>query len=413
MTAIKLTVNGRPVSVDVEPRAHLADVLRDELLLTGTHIGCEHGVCGACTVELDGEIVRSCITYAVACDGASVRTIEGFDDDGLMARLRAAFSGEHALQCGYCTPGMLIAARDLVTRKRGLSGDDIRHEMSGNLCRCTGYVGITRAIAGVMAECEREGVAVRSSERALGPAPGPRATTAGERAVGGQQSHRPGEPAKSQRPPATSTQRGGASRPAITVEVSRPEAHEGATRLAQSFVLPHPRDDVWALMSDLREMASCMPGLVIERVDEDGNVAGRFNVRLGPITAGFAGEGSVAREPERFRATIEGRGSDQKSGSATSGRMSYTLAAVDGSDGQPATRVDVIMDYALTGPLAQFGRSGMVADLVKRMSGTFASNLDHKLAGEAVEGGAGRGASAIGLLWGLLRDWFARLFRRG
>src|ERR671914_195221 len=141
MTAIELKVNGKAVSAEVPPRTHLADFLREHLLLTGTHIGCEHGICGACTVEIDGEISRSCITYAVACDGARVRTIEGFDDDPLMARLRDAFTQDHALQCGYCTPGMLIAARDLVRRKGALSRDEIRIEMSGNLCRCTGYVG--------------------------------------------------------------------------------------------------------------------------------------------------------------------------------------------------------------------------------------------------------------------------------
>ena len=152
MTRIALTVNGKPVEADVAPRTHLADFLREQLLLTGTHIGCEHGICGACTVEIDGEIARSCITYAVACDGARVRTIEGFDDDALMARLRQAFTEAHALQCGYCTPGMLIAARDLVRRKRGLSRAEIRTEMSGNLCRCTGYMGIVDAIERVMAE---------------------------------------------------------------------------------------------------------------------------------------------------------------------------------------------------------------------------------------------------------------------
>src|SRR5262245_36980378 len=149
---IALTVNGRPVERDVAPRTSLADFLREHLLLTGTHLGCEHGICGACTVEIDGEIARSCITWAVACDGARVRTIEGFDDDQLMARLRRAFTEAHALQCGYCTPGMLIAARDLVRRKSGLTRPDIRREMSGNLCRCTGYMGIVDAIARVMAE---------------------------------------------------------------------------------------------------------------------------------------------------------------------------------------------------------------------------------------------------------------------
>ena len=149
---ISLTINGQPVSAEVSPRTHLADFMREHLGLTGTHLGCEHGVCGACTVEIDGQIARSCISYAVTCDGASVRTIESFDDDPLMIALRAAFSREHALQCGYCTPGMLIAARDLIARKRRLDTAQIREAMSGNLCRCTGYAGIIRAITQTMAE---------------------------------------------------------------------------------------------------------------------------------------------------------------------------------------------------------------------------------------------------------------------
>jgi carbon-monoxide dehydrogenase small subunit len=147
---ISLTVNGRAATAEVEPRMQLADFLRDHLLLTGTHVGCEHGVCGACTIELDGAPARSCIAYAAACDGARVRTIEGFDDDAVMAELREAFSVEHALQCGYCTAGMLVTARDIVLRLPEADEARIRKELAGNLCRCTGYVGIVRAIARVL-----------------------------------------------------------------------------------------------------------------------------------------------------------------------------------------------------------------------------------------------------------------------
>jgi aerobic carbon-monoxide dehydrogenase small subunit len=147
---IALEVNGQPVDEPVEPRTHLADFLRERLGLTGTNLGCEHGVCGACTVEIDGAPARSCITYAVACEGASVRSIEGFADDPVMAELRAAFTAEHALQCGYCTPGMLVTARDIVTRLPGADEARIRKELSGNLCRCTGYMGIVRAIQRVL-----------------------------------------------------------------------------------------------------------------------------------------------------------------------------------------------------------------------------------------------------------------------
>src|SRR6202171_5567450 len=147
---IALTVNARAVNASVEPRTHLADFLRDGLDLTGTHLGCEHGVCGACTLWLDDVPARSCITYAVACDGARVTTIEGLDDDEITVELRAAFAREHALQCGYCTPGMLISARDLVLRLPTADERSVRVGMSGNLCRCTGYVGIIRAVRSVI-----------------------------------------------------------------------------------------------------------------------------------------------------------------------------------------------------------------------------------------------------------------------
>lgn len=152
MKTINLNVNGKRVSATVEPRLNLADFLRDGRMLTGTHVGCEHGVCGACTVELDGAPARSCIAFAAACDGATVRTIEGLDADPVMVQLREAFSAEHALQCGYCTPGMMVTARDIVMRLPQADEARIRKELSGNLCRCTGYVGIVRAIQLVLAQ---------------------------------------------------------------------------------------------------------------------------------------------------------------------------------------------------------------------------------------------------------------------
>lgn len=149
--AIRVTVNGEIIAASVEPRQHLADFLREQQLLTGTNIGCEHGVCGACTVEIDGAPARSCITFAVAVDGGTVRTIEGCDNDPIMMQLRSAFSACHALQCGYCTPGMLMTARDIVTRLPQADEARVRKELAGNLCRCTGYVGIVAAIRQVLA----------------------------------------------------------------------------------------------------------------------------------------------------------------------------------------------------------------------------------------------------------------------
>ena len=146
MTAVLLTINGRTVNAEVEPRTHLADFIRETQNLTGTHLGCEHGVCGACTVLVDGVPVRSCITYAVACAGASVTTVEGLDDDDIGAELRAAFSREHALQCGYCTPGILLSTEAFLSENAKPSEQEVREMLSGHICRCTGYVGMVDAI---------------------------------------------------------------------------------------------------------------------------------------------------------------------------------------------------------------------------------------------------------------------------
>jgi len=144
--AIALTVNGEPVAAEVKPRLNLADFLRDDLGLTGTHVGCEHGVCGACTVRLDGEIVRACLTLAVQADGCAVETIEGLSDSGEIADLQNAFRDRNALQCGYCTPGMLITAQDLLRQKPQPDRAEIREHLAGNYCRCTGYHAIVDAV---------------------------------------------------------------------------------------------------------------------------------------------------------------------------------------------------------------------------------------------------------------------------
>jgi aerobic carbon-monoxide dehydrogenase small subunit len=146
---INLRVNGEAVSARVEARKTLADFLRDDLSLTGTHIGCEHGVCGACTVLLDGAVIRGCLMLAVQCDGAEVDTIEGLSDSGAIADLQSAFQDRNALQCGYCTPGMLISANDLLARGGVPSRDAIREHLAGNYCRCTGYQAIVDAIEAV------------------------------------------------------------------------------------------------------------------------------------------------------------------------------------------------------------------------------------------------------------------------
>jgi carbon-monoxide dehydrogenase small subunit len=147
MATVSMTVNGNKVSRDVEPRTLLVQYLREHLGLTGTHVGCDTSQCGACVVHIDGASVKSCTTLAIQCEGASVTTIEGLAKDGKLHPMQEAFREHHALQCGFCTPGMIMSAVDLVEKTPGLTEEQIRHGLEGNLCRCTGYHNIVKAIA--------------------------------------------------------------------------------------------------------------------------------------------------------------------------------------------------------------------------------------------------------------------------
>ncbi len=159
MTHLKsttLTVNGVRMTRQIPARMHLVDFLRDQLDLTGSHVGCEHGVCGACTVRVDGRIVRGCLMLAVQCDGAAVDTVEGISESGEAAALQSAFHRLNALQCGFCTPGMLMAGLDLLAHRPDAHGDQLREQirehLSGNYCRCTGYQAIVDAVEAVLIE---------------------------------------------------------------------------------------------------------------------------------------------------------------------------------------------------------------------------------------------------------------------
>jgi carbon-monoxide dehydrogenase small subunit len=148
MTTVSLTVNGKAVTADVDPRTLLVQLVREQLDLTGTHVGCDTSQCGACVVHVDGRAVKACTMLAVSCEGASVTTIEGLSENGELHPMQAAFKEHHALQCGFCTPGMIMAGIDIVNRKgTNVSEHTIREELEGNICRCTGYHNIVRAIA--------------------------------------------------------------------------------------------------------------------------------------------------------------------------------------------------------------------------------------------------------------------------
>ena len=406
LTAINLTVNGKAVAANVEPRTSLADFLRDTLGLTGTHIGCEHGVCGACTLVIDAMPARSCITLAVACDGADITTIEGHDDDAVMRELRAAFSREHALQCGYCTPGMLASARDVVLRMPDASAEDIRIAMSGNLCRCTGYVGIVGAIERVLAERAANGAASTIEPRtALGPAGSDRATPTAPDNVG--LTHAASSPATASR---ASGQPAEAPVPAVGARsMDKPQS-----TLRQSFTVGHSRDRVWAFFGRLGEVTTCLPGTSLIGTPTDDHVEPRMRIKVGPIVAEFEGAADAVRDASSHAGTIRGSARDTRSSSMTRGEIRYALHE---DQGGAATRVDVEVGYTLTGPLAQFGRSAIVQEIAARMTATFARNLQARLdAGDRGAGVAPAGPPAAldagSLVFSVLRDRIRAVLRR-
>jgi aerobic carbon-monoxide dehydrogenase small subunit len=243
MTAIRLTLNGREVSTQVEPRMHLADFVREQCNLTATHLRCEQGACGVCTLLIDGQPARSCITYTVMCDGAAVDTLEGIDDP-VMDALRRAFSQEHGLQCGYCTPGMLITARDIVLRLPDADQVRIRAELNGNLCRCTGYVGIVRAISRVLDERRRGDIpVVKFVQGPLGPVG---ARRAGSPAIG------TAADARSEAGPRPEQQ--GAE------TVFGLAGREPNVEIQHSFAIVRPAEEVWRFFGEFARVVSCLPG---------------------------------------------------------------------------------------------------------------------------------------------------------
>ena len=389
MSTIALNVNRRAVELSAEPRTSLADFVRDRLDLTGTHLGCEHGVCGACTVLLDGVPARSCITYAVACAGADVTTIEGLDEDEVTTELRAAFTREHALQCGYCTPGMLVSARDLVLRLPDADERRIRVGLSGNLCRCTGYVGIVRAVQSVIEARRARNIAPQADggRTSLGPAGSGHATSGGE---------------------GLSARQVAAPAPESAAPVRIPD-FTPATVLDQRFTLAHPPAKVFAMFDDIAAIAACLPGVSLTTPPKPERVEGSIRVRLGPIAAAFEGAARVERDPATLSGRIVGIGTDQRSHSATQGEIRYRLLPLEGG---AATAVELSIGYTLTGMLAQVGRPGLVRDLARRLIAEFAANLDRHMSGAAPGQAAATELSFWSIASDVLRARLARVFGR-
>ena len=390
MTTITLIVNARAVDAKVEPRTHLADFLRDSLNLTGTHLGCEHGVCGACTLLLDEMPARSCITYAVACDGARITTIEGLDDDEITTELRAAFRREHALQCGYCTPGMLISARDLVLRLPVSNERSVRVGLSGNLCRCTGYVGIVRAVRSVIDARRKRGIR---------PVPG------GGRSVLGPVGSGNGSTSNAPTVPVAGAALQPEDRGAVVIPDFTPEKV-----FKDHFTVGCPPGAVFDMFGYIARVAACLPGASLTGVPTRERAEGLIRVKLGPISASFRGAARIERDVKTLSGRIVGTGSDQRSRSSTLGEIRYQLVPIEQG---AATRVELSIGYSLRGMLAQIAREGLVRDLASRLTADFARNLEQELLGVRPDGPErSHDLNGVLLLIELLRSRLHKAIRR-
>ncbi len=362
---IELVVNGEVIKANVEPRMHLGDFVRRELGLTGTHLSCEHGVCGACTLLVDGVPQRSCITFAASCSGARITTVEGYGDDAVMAALRKAFHEHHALQCGYCTPGMLCTARDIVLRLPGPDAKRVRFELAGNLCRCTGYVGIVEAIEDVLGQKAGGALAMPVAQAAAAVA-------------------------------AAASVTDGTWTP---IEIP---ADGDWIEVKQSLTLPLDAGAAWKRLEDLPLVANCLPGAQITR-HEGARAEGVMHIKFGPITAAFAMRAELALDGAARQGHMQAEGVDKRSATRVKTLLDYTVTALDARQ----SKVDLTLRFRLAGPLAQFSRAGLVNDYVAELTRLFGVNLAKAATGSsaAVTQAAG-GPSIFRLLMARLRKKF-------
>jgi len=363
---LRMRVNDESVQLRCEPRTSLADALRKDLGLTGTHLSCEHGVCGACTVLIDGTPQRSCITLAASCDGARVTTIEGYADDAVMADLRQAFHTQHALQCGYCTPGMLCTARDIVLRLPGPDSERVRNELAGNICRCTGYVGIVNAIQLVL------------QHKQDGALPMPQSTT------------------------------GLTSNPGLAQQASSEmqdwpsfafDGVEQWLRVDRELDFAIPAQALWQRVADLALVARCLPGASISQL-VGSRAIGEMQIRFGPMQAQFAMRAELSLQPALQQGEMRAEGSDRRSGTLVQTQMSYqVLSHATGS------RLRYDLRFRLAGPLAQFSRNALVNDYVSEMSRIFGQNLQRADSAEAVAQLPAETPSLWRIVWRRVTRW--------
>jgi len=400
----QLTVNGTPALLTLSARVTLADALRDHLGLTGTHVGCEHGVCGMCTVLVDGEAVRACLMFAAQADGAEIITVEGLGRPDKLHPLQESFGRNHALQCGFCTPGFLMSGYDLLEHRPAVPDEELPAELSGVICRCTGYRNILTAIRDVR-DSYPDGV----------PPPGNCAPPGrpARRALAGRAAAPMSAPVQSPAgPEETAPSSAGADR---TAEIILPDT-EPAVSVTVSAEIAVPAEQVWQVFADVNRLARCLPGAELTG-DLGGNrYAGRARVSVGPVKLTFHGVAHVAefdRDGQRMRVLAQGR---DAGGAQTQAEIVLRTEAAVARGAEPgAANLGTVLRadarLYLTGRIAQFGRS-LAGDVSRRMFAQFAEAVAEAAATGSAPAGPVKAPSAAGLLLTALLGRLRRLFRR-
>ncbi|WP_290050900.1 xanthine dehydrogenase family Fe-S subunit [Amycolatopsis solani] len=376
LVEVRMTVNGTPAVLSLPARVTLADALRDHLGLTGTHVGCEHGVCGMCTVLVDGQAARACLLFAVQLDGSDVVTVEGLGRPDDLHPLQEAFGRNHALQCGFCTPGFLMSSYDLLSTKPEVTEEELPEELSGVICRCTGYRNILTAVNETR-EAHPDGI----------PAPG----NCAHRALVGR----------------ATGQAGGSTdgREAIESTEDTPRIDivlpDGDPTIAVDIEtgIGVPVDAVWRVFDDISLLARCLPGAELTEDLGDDHYAGRARVSVGPIKLAFKG---VAHVVEHDRAgqclRVLAQGQDTGGAQTQADIVLRTEATATGTAMRAEAKV------YLTGRIAQFGRA-LAGDVSRRMFEQFADALREAATSGQAPSGPVKAPSALKLL-------FAPLFAR-
>lgn len=371
---VSMTVNGTAVSVSLPARVTLSDALRDHLGLTGTHVGCEHGICGMCTILVDGQAARACLLFAVQLDGAEITTIEGMGRVNDLHPLQESFGRHHALQCGFCTPGFVMSSYDLLTHEPNVTREDLPTELSGVLCRCTGYRNIVDAVDDV-ARAHRDGMPGPGncgSRTLVGrtPAGGTGATTAGAEEADTLDDGGPLEPIALP-----------SGEPTISIDLT-------------SGLNSAPAD-VGRVLGDVRLLARCLPGAELTESLGSDWYRGRARIALGPVRLSFRGTAQVL-EQSADRIVMNAQGKDTGGGSAQAGIVMVATPSGTGTSLHAEAKV------FLTGRIAGFGRS-LAGDVSRRMFEDFARAIDQAAAGAEPDVDA-RPPSAFALLASALRE---------